>query len=109
MIEITDEMVEAAAQCIAETTGNCWVMCSSGQSCPLCADPQRCPCRDTARDVLTAVAPLIALAEREECAKIPDAFVATADAFEAKGVKHTMAVRTTALGIASLIRGRPHA
>jgi hypothetical protein len=91
MIKITDEMMEAGLEGFdrvhdMDVTAEMYV-----------------------RSVIEAVLPLIARAEREACAKIPDAFVKTADEFEAKGVKHTMAVRTTALGIASLIRARPHA
>jgi hypothetical protein len=95
-------MVEAAATALAQSVDLC-----GGPH--FCTGKEPCACRKDARAILTAVAPLIAAAEREACAKIPDAFVKTADEFEAKGVNHTGAIRTTALGIASLIRNRPHA
>jgi hypothetical protein len=63
MIEITDEMVEKAADPLADLIGCSWH--------EKCRDlPDKCQCWAAAKAAISAAAPLIAAAEREECAKL---------------------------------------
>jgi hypothetical protein len=66
MIEITDEMVEAAATALAQSVDLC-----GGPH--FCTGKEPCACRKDARAILTAVAPLIAAEEREAIAEVVDA------------------------------------
>jgi hypothetical protein len=64
MIEITDEMVEMVDFRLDESVDECT---TKGRRCP----PER-PCFCQIRAALTAVAPLIAAAEREACARVAE-------------------------------------
>jgi hypothetical protein len=67
---ITDEMVEAAAKaaCDAQLGHGAWERAGLA----LCPEAERNYWRHSARAALSAVAPLIAAAEREACAKVVD-------------------------------------
>lgn len=96
MIEITDEMVEIVTSQIIDASEAC-----SKIQCAADMPNDLCQCRVRAQLILTAVAPLIAAAEREACAKIADSFMIGGANFDDAG--------TDPWEVAKAIRARPNA
>ena len=92
MSVVTEEMVEAAARCIALHVG-----CGDARDFRDC-NRKTCDCRAAATDALAAVAPRITAAERERCAKVADMYAADPDECETR--------REEAMAIAAAIRAR---
>ena len=90
MSVVTEEMVEAAACCIALHVG-----CGDARDFRDC-NRKTCDCRAAASDGLAAAAPIIAAQGRERCAMVADMYAADPDDCETR--------REEAMAIAAAIR-----
>jgi hypothetical protein len=106
MIEITDEMVEIVTAVIRRASDPD-MRCTETK----CASADFCMCRNDAREALTAIAPLIAAAEREACARVADDYARETFSKTAPAVIHSPAewMAHGAEDVAEAIRARSNA